>query len=279
MIKSINYWAFPGGWEEKLSPIDAISMAKEAGFEAIELAFGEGEFLSYNTNPKKIKEYSDHAKKVNIKISSLASVNYFKYPFASNDRKKVIKSKETVKKMIETANLLNIDAIMVIPGMVENLLYPEEAIIPYDIVYEKSLDALQELKKFAEDAKVYVCAENVWNKFLLSPLEFRDFIDKVNSPYVGIYFDVGNVLILGYPEHWIRILGNRIKRIHVKDFKKSIGTIDGFCDLLEGDVNFPEVIKSLKDINYKSFITADVMPAVEGLAIRTSKAMDKIFKL
>src|SRR5659263_668632 len=85
--------------------------------------------------------------------------------------------------------------------------------------------------------------ENVWNKFLLSPIEMRDFIDKIDSSYVGAYLDVGNVINTGYPEQWIRILGKRIKKVHFKDFRKSVGTLSGFVDLLAGDVDYPEVMK------------------------------------
>jgi len=119
--------------------------------------------------------------------------------------------------------------------------------------------------------------ENVWNKFLLSPLEMRDFIDSLNSKYIGSYFDVGNVVYSGYPEHWIKILGNRIKKLHFKDFKRSIGTIAGFVPLLEGDVNFPEVIKALEKINYTSYVTGELFPDQSAnIVVDTSAAMDKI---
>lgn len=106
--------------------------------------------------------------------------------------------------------------------------------------------------------------ENVWNKFLLSPLEMRSFIDQFHSINVGAYFDVGNVLLSGYPEQQIRILGSRIKRIHIKDFKLSIGTIDGFVDLLEGDVDFEAFKKALAEIGYDGFVTAEMLPFVPG---------------
>ena len=107
-----------------------------------------------------------------------------------------------------------------------------------------ALECISRLVPTAEDLGVSIAIENVWNKFLLSPLEMRDFIDHFDSENVGAYFDVGNVLLTGYPEQWIRILGPRIKRIHIKDFKNSIGTEDGFVDLLEGDIDFEAIKKS-----------------------------------
>ncbi|MGB9677847.1 MAG: sugar phosphate isomerase/epimerase family protein, partial [Candidatus Ratteibacteria bacterium] len=118
-----------------------------------------------------------------------------------------------------------------------------------------------------------------WNKFLLSPIEMKKYVEEIGSEYVKVYFDVGNILVIGFPEMWIRILGRLIKRIHLKDFKLSIGNINGFCDLLEGDVNWPEVIKALKEIGYNSYLTAEVGPYKyfpETKIYNTSLAMDKI---
>jgi hexulose-6-phosphate isomerase len=130
----------------------------------------------------------------------------------------------------------------------------------------------------AEKIGVTIAVENVWNKFLLSPLEMRGFIDSFKSKRVGAYFDVGNVLLTGYPEQWIKILGKRIKRIHIKDFKKSVGTVDGFVDLLKGDVDFTAVKKALAAIGYKGYVTAEMIPYSPGRPERTARAMKKIFK-
>jgi L-ribulose-5-phosphate 3-epimerase len=125
---------------------------------------------------------------------------------------------------------------------------------------------------------VALCIENVWNKFLLSPLEMRDFIDGFDSRMVGAYFDVGNVLLTGYPEQWIRILGERIKRVHVKDFKRSAETAEGFVDLLEGDVDFEVVNKALAEVGYDGYVTAEMLPFVPGRPEKTALAMKKIFR-
>ncbi|MCK5000324.1 MAG: sugar phosphate isomerase/epimerase, partial [Anaerohalosphaera sp.] len=117
----------------------------------------------------------------------------------------------------------------------------------------------------------------VWNKFLLSPLEMRDFIDSFGSDMVGSYFDAGNVLLTGYPEHWISILGSRIKRVHVKDFK-NVGTVEGFVDMLEGDVDFKAVRTALEAIKYDGYITAEMLPYQPGRPEKTADAMKKLFK-
>jgi hexulose-6-phosphate isomerase len=137
---------------------------------------------------------------------------------------------------------------------------------------------MKEIAAYAAEKKVYVGVENVGNKFLLSPLETRDFIDKADCEYVGAYFDCGNILGTGYPDHWIRILGNRIKKIHVKDQKI---TEPGLCDLLTGDVDYPAVMKALREVGYDGFITAevDVKPDNEKNLREISEALDKMFAL
>jgi hexulose-6-phosphate isomerase len=126
--------------------------------------------------------------------------------------------------------------------------------------------------------------ENVWNKFLLSPLEMRDFIDSFQSEWVGSYLDVGNALATGYPEHWIRILSHRIKRVHFKDYRRAVGSVAGFVDLLSGDVHWPAVMRELRAIGYSGWIAAEMIPPVpfykyspEVLIQNTARAMDAIF--
>ena len=155
---------------------------------------------------------------------------------------------------------------------------PEAEVIPYDVCHDRASEALRQILPAAEQAGVALCIENVWNKFLLSPLEMRDFMDSFNSEMVGAYFDVGNVLLTGYPEHWIRILGRRIKRVHIKDFKRSVGTVEGFVDLLEGDVDFQAVQQALSDIGYDGYVTAEMLPFEPGRPERTAQAMKEIFK-
>jgi len=106
----------------------------------------------------------------------------------------------------------------------------------------------------------------------------RDFIDSFGSDSVGCYFDVGNVLLTGFPDQWIRILGKRGKRVHIKDFKLSVGTAEGFVDLLEGDVDFDTVNKALADIGYDGYVTGELIPFEPGRPEKTAQAMKQIFR-
>jgi hexulose-6-phosphate isomerase len=158
--------------------------------------------------------------------------------------------------------------------------------LSYDKVWDRATDFISNALPLAKELGVDIGIENVWNKFLLSPLEMARFIDQFDDARVGSYFDVGDVLATGYPEHWIPILNDRIRRVHVKDYRRAVGSVDGFVDLLSGDVNWPAVVQSLKSIGYSGWVAAEMIPPVpfykyapETLIDNTSRAMDSIFGL
>jgi hexulose-6-phosphate isomerase len=144
-------------------------------------------------------------------------------------------------------------------------------------------EAMKELVPVAEKNKVAIGIENVWNKMFLSPLEVCDFVDKFGSEYLGWFFDIGNIMLTGMPEQWIRLLGKRIKKVHAKDYRRTVGTLDGFVDLLEGDVNWPEVMKALREVGYDDYLIAEMIPgyrfAPETRLANTSLALDKILAM
>ena len=154
----------------------------------------------------------------------------------------IARSKAQVRKMLEAAEALGVDAILVTGGRVNET-------VPYDVAYDRLRAAVQELAPDAERHRVNLALENIWNKLLLSPLEFRGFLDGIGSPYVGCYFDTGNVMLYGYPEQWIRILGQRIKKIHFKDFKMDHSKRQyEWTQLMEGAVDWPAVMHEIRAI-------------------------------
>ena len=187
---------------------------------------------------------------------------------------------EIVKKQLEVAAVLGCESILVIPGCVNAEFAAPGKVYDYLTCYERSLESVMKVKAYAEQYKVQIALENVWNKFLLSPMEMRDFIDKVGSDYVGSYLDIGNVLANGFPEHWIRALGSRIKKVHFKDYRMEAGGLHGFVDLLAGDVNYPAVMEELKKIGYDGWVSAEMIPNykyyTETIIYNTSNAMDRI---
>ena len=275
MKKGISIWSFNGG-----SLAENFALAKKAGFDGVEVALDEVGEISLDSTEAQIKKVKEAADKAGISLYSVASGLYWKYSLSSDDEKMREKAKQCVRKQLQVAAWLGCDTILIVPGAVSVSFAPELGVTDYDVVYERSLAAVKELAKDAERLKVSIGLENVWNNFLLSPLEMRDFIDKVGSDYVGSYFDVGNVLYNGYPEQWIKILGKRIKKVHFKDYRRAVGSLDGFVDLLAGDVNWKAVKEAFDKAGYNGWVTGEMIPPYaqysETIIYNTSNAIDKI---
>jgi len=278
VIKSISYWSFEGGLEDTAKLADVFKEAKRLGFEAVEPCLGNNE-LNLRTTQRQCEAIREEADRVGIGLSSVASGLY--WDTSLTDPKKAVreKARRITRKLIDVAKWLGQDAVLVVPGAVDVFFNPDAPVVPYDVVWNRSLEALKDLAPYAEENGVHICVENVWNKFLLSPLEMRAFVDEINSPYVGCYFDAGNVMLLGYPQHWIRILGSRIKRVHVKGYQTGDHTLSGFVDLGAGNVPWAEVMKALREVGYDGPVTAEMVPFKKGLIEQTSAAMDRILAL
>ncbi len=276
MKKGINIWSFKDGKSIK----DCIALAKDAGFDGIELALNETGELSLTASDKEIAEIRERLVDANLELAGLATGLYWSYSMTSEDANIRAKAVDVCKKQLETAAALGVDAILVIPGAVGVDFIPDAPVVNYERAYERAFEAINGLVPFAESAGVAISLENVWNKFLLSPLELRNFIDEHKSEFVGSYFDVGNVVFSGYPEHWISILGHRIKRVHFKDYRRTAGGLHGFVDLLAGDVDYPAVTAALREIGYNNFVTAEMIPNyahyTDQIIYNTSGAMDAI---
>ena len=274
MKKGISIWSFAGG-----SVRENLKLAKDAGFDGVELALDETGEVSLESTKEDILAIKAYGEELGLEFFSVASGLYWTYNYTSANEENVKKAKEITKKQLEVASWLGCDTILVVPGAVEVAFDPGE-VVEYDVAYERALAALKELAPYAEELKVAIGIENVWNRFLLSPVEMADFIDKVGSDWVGSYFDVGNVLYIGFPEHWIKILGKRIKKVHFKDYRRAAGDLYGFVDLLAGEVNWPAVMEQFKNIGYDGWVTAEMLPPYthypEAILYNTSKSMDYI---
>ena len=276
MKKGINRWAFPASMLLET----CFTLARSAGFDGIELCLEEEGEFSLLTTADQLAGIARVVESLGLEISSVATGLYWKYSPTASDPKVRARALEIARCQLQFASILGADTILYVPGAVNVQWDPESEVIEYETVYRRAQESLKELTDLSERSKVNIGIENVWNKFLLSPLEMRQFIDEARHPMVGSYFDVGNVLISGYPEHWIKILGNRIKKVHVKDFKTEIGNINGFTNLLQGNVNWPAVVTSLADVGYDGYLTAEIMPPYRFHAERMihdiSGALDRI---
>jgi L-ribulose-5-phosphate 3-epimerase len=279
MKKAISIWSFYGDWslEQKLQ------LAKNAGFCGFEIDLSASGPVTLESSPADLEHVRGVADRIGIELSGLATGLYWGANPASNDPAVRAQAAVIVTKQILTAAALGLDAILVVPGSVGVDFIPGAETVPYDVAWDRATAFVQAALPSAEKARVKMCIENVWNKFLLSPLEMRQFIDQFRSEWVASYYDVGNTIATGYPEHWIPILGRRIHRVHVKDYRRAVGTVDGFVDLLAGDVNWPAVISALRASGYDGWLTAEMIPPVpfyrhhpEILIHNTSRALDAL---
>ena len=282
MKKSVGICCFYGNWniEEK------FALAKEAGFQGFEIDLSEDGPVNLKSTPEELKAFRKLAEKHGLELSGLMTFLYWGANAASADPAVRDKAAALLARQIECAQLLGIDTILAVPGAVGVDFIPGAEVVRYDLAYERATAFIQAALPAAEKAGVTIGVENVWNKLLLTPLEMKAFVDQFGSEHVGVYFDVANTLAFGYPDHWIEILGERIKRVHFKDYRRNVGTADGFCDLLSGDVDWPAVMAALRKIGYTNWIAAEMIPPVpfykhcpEVLIHTTSRAMDAIFKL
>jgi L-ribulose-5-phosphate 3-epimerase len=222
-----------------------FAMAREAGFEAIE--------MQTIARQEEAAEIRDAARTAGLRIHSVMNMDHWRLPLSSGDPDVVTRSVQGMETSLRNAALWGADAVLLVPAVVD-------ASTSYRDAYQRSQRVIRErLLPLARDLKVVIAVEEVWNKFLLSPLEFAKYVDEFESPWLKAYFDVGNVVLYAFPQDWIRTLGPRIVKIHLKDF--NLDRANGrftWKPIGEGDIDWPEVRRALRDIGYAGYVTTEV---------------------
>lgn len=246
--------------------LDKFKMVKDIGFDGIE-------FNAPLDIP--LRELLDAKAKTGIELPSVVNKDHWSKPLSDPDPKVRQACIESVAKSLEEVKALGGDTVLVVPGVVNEK-------VPYEQAYNTALDSIRRLIPFVEKTGMQIGLENVWSNFILSPVEARCFVDEINHPLIGWYFDIGNILRYGWPEHWIRTLNKRIVKLHVKEFSREImntvGLRSGFnVELLEGDNNWPVVMQAVSEINYRGeWIIAEVSGGDRNHLKKISEQMDKI---
>jgi len=254
MKKGLNLWTAIGFSYSGTPTIEEVfEKAKEFGYDGVEFVFDDNLLDPSRISRDERKKYVEKAESLGLQIPSVASGVFWKYNLGSTDEKIREKGREYVKGGIDLAADLGARVVLVVPAVA----VPS---IPYEKIYSISVDEFKKLSKYAEDRGVTIGLENVWNKFLYSPLEFRRYLDEINSDYVAAYFDVGNIVALGYHEHWIRLLKGKIAMVHVKDFDVNVGNINGFRHIGKGSIDWNNVIRLLKEAGYDDFLNVECPP-------------------
>lgn len=273
MFKAVSECCFNADWSLK----QKFAHARKVGFEAMEPDFTLDGPLSPKSSDAKILEVAKLAADEGVRLTSLTTGVYWGNPPTSDDENVRKNAKALLKRQLEIAKLIGAPVILMVPGTVGKGFWGTGT--SYDLAYGRAGEMLDSLEAYARELDVIIGVENVWNQFLLSPLEMARFIDERNSSHIQSYLDIGNVLVTANPVDWIRILGKRIARIHVKDFKKSVGNIEGFTELLCGDLDFPAAVAALKQVGYDGPLTVEIGPdnKYPGASVaRAAAAMDLI---
>ncbi len=279
MLKSISYWSFPKVNGNPCPIETAMRLAKDYGYDAIELTCDLNGPLNPDTTHKECSRWRDAADKIGIALQSVASGMCWSFSPTDNAAEVRKQSILLQKAALDRCAWLGAQTLLHVPGAIVIPWNPSYKPVKYDVALKRAAEAVTELGEHAASLGIELGVENVWNGLFYSPVEFASFIDSFENPAVGVYFDIGNILNhQQWPPHWIEILGKRIKRIHVKDFKCSVGNLSGFCDLCDGDVPWAETIKALRAIGYEKTLTAE-MGATDDVLPKTSKALDKILAM
>jgi hexulose-6-phosphate isomerase len=281
MKKSINLWAFP--YPDKMNLTQCLQLAKDAGFDGIELNYDLVNDLSPNSGTKEFHEIRRTAEKIGIAISGVCSFLFWPYPLTSNDPAERQRGIELASKMTQAAHDLGTENLLVVPGAVHMPWREDHDPTPNDVCDRRAREAIGKLLPQAEKLKVHLNMENIFfNGFLLSPGEMIDFVDSFASEYVQVHFDTGNIMEYQFPEHWISILGKRIKNVHLKEFTKK-GTdhsLEAFRPLLDGTTNWPAVLEAFSEVGYEEYLTFEYFHPYqhhpEALIYQTSDSLDRM---
>jgi L-ribulose-5-phosphate 3-epimerase len=270
-----------GGLRRDPEPRAAFERARAAGFDGIELGLDHEGRVGLPPPYDAPDRAAALAREVGLELPSTMGPGFVDL-FDKDPTETLPEILRRTERGCEAARTLGASAILQIPGYVQIMWDANSPVIPYDVAWDRALTIYRELAPIAERHGVTLCVENVWNRFLLSPLEMRAFVDAVGSPAVRVYFDIGNQVVNGFPEQWVRILGARIGRIHLKDFRRAVGTLNGFVMLLEGDVDWTETMRAVRDFGYSGYLTAEYGPYSHGpetLLAHLSASMDRLIGL
>jgi hexulose-6-phosphate isomerase len=243
-----------------LSVMDRFKLARDTGFEVVQAPTTPDEAQA--------EEMKRAADSTGVRIDSVMNMDHWKFPLSSGDPSVVEKSVAGMRTSLRNAKLWRCDAVLLVPAVVN----PETS---YRDAWIRSQVQIRKLLPQAEELKVVIAIEEVWNKFLLSPLEMRTYINEFNSPWIKAWFDVGNVVLYGYPQDWIRTLGKSIVKVHLKDFKRKEGGYS-WVNLGDGDVDWAAVRSAFAAVGYSGSVIAELEPGDEAYLRDVSQRIQRL---
>ena len=257
---ALNGWIYCGFGGEK-KPREFIDWAAAKGLDGVELTIGD--CLSIDTKRDEAKELAAYAKEKDVGLRTLAAGFGWSKWLCSDDEAEREEACELATKCLRLASWLGAETVLVVPGATRVAWDASHAEVSYLAAWNNTTKSVKELTPIAESFGVNLALENVWNRFLVSPMEWKLFLDQFASRRIGIYFDVGNCCLTGRPEDFVEILGDRIKAVHLKNFEESdsAGGLHGFGDdLFRGVVDFGKVFAAFEKIGYAGPFTVEMIP-------------------
>jgi hexulose-6-phosphate isomerase len=263
--KALMYGMIGGGG----TVLEKLKRARAAGFAGVELDSPAQGFT--------VDEALAALAESGMRVADVVDSVHWSQPLSSPDASVREAGRTALEGALRDARRYGTDSVLLVPAVVN-------AEVSYAEAWERSTAEITKVLPLAAELKVHVAIENVWNNFLLSPLEAARYVDQFASPWVGWHFDVGNVVLYGWPEQWLRTLGKRVKRLHVKEYSKKkldeLGRWKGFdVELGEGDSRWPEVLRALADIGYTGWASAEVAGGDEARLRDVSQRMDRVLGL
>lgn len=251
-----------------MSIMDKFKLAKEVGFDGIEMP---------GPNELDDKEVLAAQDATGLKIHSIMNTVHWRLPFSDPDPKVREEGMAGMKVAMDKAKMYGAEAVLLVPAVVNKE-------VTYFYAYKQSQEEIRKLIPYAEKLNVKIGLENVWNNFLLSPVEMARYIDEFDSPLIGAYFDCGNIVRYGWPVHWIEALGERIVKVHVKAYSRELqnkeGPRAGFrIEMGNGDIDWPGIVKALVKVGYKDWVTSEVRGGDKARLEDIKQRMDNILQL
>ena len=245
---------------QALNHLERFRLAREVGFEVVQ--------APTTSDERTAEEMKAAADKAAIRIDSVMNIDHWDYPLSSSDPAVVEKSLSGMRTSLHNAKLWGSDVVLLVPAVVN-------AQTSYRDAWVRSQQQIRKLIPLASELTVVIGIEEVWNKFLLSPLEMQRYIAEFNSPWVKAWFDTGNVLLYGYPQDWIRTLGTSIVKLHIKDFKRQKDRYN-WVNLGDGDTDWPEIRKALAEIKYAGSAIVELEGGDEAYLRDVSRRLDRL---
>jgi len=242
----------------QLSYLDRFKLAVDVGFEGIE--------MQTITDPKEAEQIKEASEKAKLRIHSVMNMGHWEWPFSSPNPDDVKKSVERMEISLRNAKLWGADTVLLVPAVVR-----PDTTIPQ--AWQRSQPHIKKLIPLAKELGVVIGIEPVWNKFLLTPYDTAKYVDEFKSPWVKAYFDVGNIVMYGFPQEWIRALNKRIVKFHLKDFKYENRQ---WVPLREGSIDWKEVRKAIGEIGFSGYLTVELPGGDETYLREVSRRVDLI---